>query len=114
MCSSDLKLRDVPPEKMPTLTDLQILLGKRSEPEARQLSMALKLYSGSGSLNAFGFRTNVHTTKRFVVYQIRDIGDRLKPLAMLTILDHVWNKIVENRKVGKNTFVPAGLQLLIP
>ena len=98
------KLRNIPPDKMPTLTDLQILLGKRPEPEARELSMALKLYSGEGSLNTFGFRTNVHIDNRFTVYQIRDIGDRLKPLAMLTILDHIWNKIVENRKIGKNTW----------
>lgn len=98
------KLRNIPPDKMPTLTDLQILLGKRPEPEARELSMALKLYSGEGSLNTFGFKTNVHIDNRFTVYQIRDIGDRLKPLAMLTILDHIWNKIVENRKIGKNTW----------
>lgn len=98
------KLREIPPEKMPTLTDLQVVLGKRTEPEARELAMALRLYSGKGSLNAFGFRTNVHTEKRFVVYQIRDIGDRLKNLAMLTILDHIWNQIVENRKIGKNTW----------
>lgn len=98
------KLREIPPEKMPTLTDLQVILGKRSEPEARELAMALRLYSGKGSLNAFGFKTNVHTEKRFVVYQIRDIGDRLKNLAMLTILDHIWNQIVENRKIGKNTW----------
>lgn len=100
----DGKLRDIPPNKMPTLTDLQITLAKRPEPEARELSMALKLYSGTGSLNTFGFRTNVHIENRFTVYQIRDIGDRLKPLAMLTILDHIWNQIVENRKIGKNTW----------
>ena len=98
------KLREIPPEKMPTLTDLQIMVSKRSEPEARELAMALRLYSGKGSLNAFGFQTNVHTEKRFTVYQIRDIGDRLKNLAMLTILDHIWNQIVENRKIGKNTW----------
>lgn len=98
------KLREIPPEKMPTLTDLQIMISKRSEPEARELAMALRLYSGKGSLNAFGFQTNVHTERRFVVYQIRDIGDRLKNLAMLTILDHIWNQIVENRKIGKNTW----------
>lgn len=98
------KLRDIPPEQMPTLTDLQILLSKRTEPEARELAMALRLYSGKGSLNTFGFQTNVHPENRFVVYQIRDIGDRLKNLAMLTILDSIWNRIVINRKIGKNTW----------
>ena len=98
------KLREIPEKDMPTLTDLQYLLAKRREPEARNLAMALKLYTGKGSLNTFGFQTNVKTRSRFVVYQIRDIGDRLKSLAMLTILDHIWNRIVLNRKVGKNTW----------
>lgn len=98
------QLREIPADKMPTLTDLQRVLGKRREPEARELSMSLKLYSGDGSLNAFGFQTNVHTNNRFVVYQIRDIGDRLKSLAMLSILDHIWNRIVQNRKIGRTTF----------
>ena len=100
----DERLREIPPERMPTLTDLQIGLGKRKEPEARELSIALKLYSGKGSLNAFGFQTNVRTKNRFTVYQIRDIGDRLKNLSMLAILDHIWNQIVQNRKIGRNTW----------
>lgn len=100
----DGKLREIPPEQMPTLTDLQLLFAKRHEPEARELAIALKLYSGEGSLNAFGSRTNVQVENRFTVFQIRDIGDNMKPLAMLTILDHVWNKIVENRKIGRNTY----------
>jgi type IV secretory pathway VirB4 component len=94
----------IPDGRMPTLTDLQLLLAKRREPEAREIAMALKLYSGTGSLNTFGSQTNVQTHSRFVVYQIRDIGDRLKNLAMLTILDHIWNQIVANRKLGKNTW----------
>ncbi len=97
-------MREIPGEKMPTLTDLQVELSKRREPEARELAMALKLYTGSGSLNAFGFSTNVEIHSRFVVYQIRDVGDRLKNLSMLTILDHIWNQIVYNRKIGKNTW----------
>ena len=97
-------LGDIPAEAMPTLTDLQQILEVREEPEARELAMSLKLYSGRGSLNAFGFQTNVHASNRFVVYQIRDIGDRLKNIAMLSILDHIWNRIVANRRIGRNTY----------
>ena len=98
------RLREIPPERMPTLSDLQRELAKRKEPEARELSIALKLYTGKGSLNAFGFQTNVRTKNRFTVYQIRDIGDRLKNLSMLAILDHIWNQIVQNRRIGRNTW----------
>ena len=98
------ELGRIPEEQMPTLTDLQAVLAGRPEPEARELAMALKLYTGSGSQNAFGFRTNKRTSARFVVYQIRDIGDKMKSLAMLVILDHIWNRIVANRRLGKNTY----------
>lgn len=98
------RLREIRREEMPTLTDLQVELAKRREPEARELAMALKLYTGGGSLNAYGFRTNVEVGSRFVVYQIRDVGDRLKNLSMLTILDHIWNQIVRNRRIGRDTW----------
>lgn len=100
----DGELDYIPPEEMPTLTDLQKLFQECKEPEARELSMALKLYTGNGSLNVFGTRSNVNVNNRFVVYQIKDVGDRLKNLAMLTILDHIWNQIVENRKIGRETW----------
>lgn len=98
------KVRNIPEDEMPTLSDLQRLLAGRREAEARELSMALKLYTGNGSLNVFGSKTNVKTHARFVVYQIKDVGDRLKNLAMLTILDHIWNQIVRNRQLGKATW----------
>lgn len=98
------KVRSIPEDEMPTLSDLQRLLASRREAEARELSMALKLYTGNGSLNVFGSKTNVKTHARFVVYQIKDVGDRLKNLAMLTILDHIWNQIVRNRQLGKATW----------
>lgn len=94
----------IPPEEMPTLTDLQQALQKRGEPEARDLSMALKMYTGDGFLNVFGSRSNVDVNSRFVVYQINNIGDRLKAPAMLTILDHIWNQILANKKIGRETW----------
>jgi type IV secretory pathway VirB4 component len=102
--ASDGRLKLIPPDQMPTLTDLQRMLAERKEREAQELAIALRLYTGSGSLNVFGCKTNVNTHSRFVVYQIRDVGDRLKSLAMLTILDHIWNQIVTNQKIGKATW----------
>lgn len=97
-------LQPIPKDQMPTLTDLQVAIGKREEPEARELAMALKLYTGDGSLNTFGFRSNVDVDNRFVVYDIKDIGDKLKPLAMLIILDSIQTELFNNRKAGRNTF----------
>ena len=97
------RLRKISDEEMPTLTDLREELSKRREPEARELVYALKLYTGDGSLSIFGHATNVEITNRLVVFQIRDVGERLKNLAMMVILEHIWNEIVKNRKIGRTT-----------
>ncbi|WP_026659379.1 VirB4-like conjugal transfer ATPase, CD1110 family [Butyrivibrio sp. AC2005] len=102
--SEDGRLLGIPDDKMPTLSDLQLALEKRPEMEAKELSMALKLYTGKGSLNTFGFRSNVDLKNRFIVYNIKDIGDKLKPIAMLIILDSILNRLMENRRKGKNTW----------
>jgi type IV secretory pathway VirB4 component len=57
-----------------------------------------------GSLNLFAERTNVEYNSRFVVYDIRDITANLKSLALLIVLDNVWNRIIENKKQGRNTW----------
>lgn len=98
------RLRKITDDEMPTLTDLRVELSKRKEPEARELVYALKLYTGDGSLSIFGHHTNVEIHNRLVVFQIRDVGERLKNLAMLVILEHIWNEIVKNRKLGKTTY----------
>jgi len=97
------RLRKISDEEMPTLTDLRVELSKRKEPEARELVYSLKLYTGDGSLSVFGHHTNVEITNRLVVFQIRDVGERLKNLAIMVILEHIWNEIVKNRKIGRTT-----------
>lgn len=98
------RLGEIPEGEMPTLTDLQAAFAGREEPEARELAMALKLYTGEGSLNVFGRRSNVDVDNRFVVYDIKDVGYKLKPMAMLIILDAIQNNLFENRRRGKNTW----------
>lgn len=90
-------------EDMPTLQDFQNVLAKRPEKEAKDISKALSLYT-TGSLNTFSHHTNVNVQNRFIVYDIKDVGDKMKTMAMLVLLDNIWNRICENRKIGKNTF----------
>lgn len=97
-------LQPIAPDQMPTLTDLQKLFSQRTEPEARELSMALKLYTGNGSLNIFGDETNINMNNRFILFNIRDVGEKLKPISMLIILDFIQNKLIANRNRGRNTW----------
>lgn len=97
-------LAPIPPSQMPTLTDLQNLITHRSEPEAREIQYALALYTGNGSLSIFGGKTTVDLDNRFIVYDINALGKKLKPVAMLIILDSIWQRIVQNRAQGRHTW----------
>lgn len=89
--------------KIPTLLDFQAKLEEQPGYEAEQLATSLEIYT-KGSLNVFAYPTNVKTDARFIVYDIKDIGNNIKSLAMLVVLDSVWNRILENKKKGRNTW----------
>lgn len=88
---------------LPTLLDLQQALEEKHGYEAEQLASSIEMYT-RGSSSVFAHPTNVEYENRFVVYNILDIGTNLKSVAMLTVLDNVWNRIIQNAKNGKNTW----------
>ena len=45
------------------------------------------------------------TDSRILCYDIRDLGKQLQPVGMLVVLDSVFNRIIRNRSVGRNTWV---------
>lgn len=102
-------LQPIPPEKMPTLTDLQVefakVYAKTKDRDAKELADALKLFTGNGTLNTFGFQSNVDTHNRFVTYDIRDCDEVLKPLATMIVLDSLFNRMFANKKLGKFTWI---------
>lgn len=94
--------------EMPTLVDFVKELEKVKEPflqqEKENLIKILGLYT-SGSFNLFAHRTNVNVKNKFVVYDIKDLGDQIKTLGMLVILDQIWNRITSNRLIGRRTWI---------
>ena len=89
---------------MPTLTSLRQKLMEQNEPEAKELALSLELYT-TGSLNIFGKQSNVDLDKRVVVFDIRDLGENLKPTGLLVITDTILNRVSLNWKKGKRTHV---------
>ena len=102
-------LKPIPADKMPTLTDLQHEFAKEfartKDHDAKELADALKLFTGNGTLNTFGFQSNVDVHNRFVTYDIRDCDDVLKPLAMMIIFDSLFNRMFSNKRLGKFTWI---------
>lgn len=91
-------------EPPPTLQDFYAELLRQPEPEARDVALAIELFT-EGSLNTFAKPTNVDTDARILCYDIRDLGKQLLPVGMLVVLDSVFNRVIRNRRLGKNTWV---------
>ncbi len=91
-------------ELTPTLKDFYEVLKNQKEPEAEGLATALELYT-VGNLSVFSKKTNVNINNRITCFDIKDLGKQLKSMGMLITLDAIWNRIVENRKKGKHTWI---------
>lgn len=90
-------------QRAPTLKDFYEDLCQQPQREAQNLALSLERYV-RGSLDVFSYRTNINTSGRFVVYDIKDIGAGLKELGLQIALDNIWNKMIENYNHGKRTW----------
>ena len=92
--------------EVPTLKDLYRQLMLQPEEEARGLALSSELFI-NGSLNTFAQKTNVDTKNRIIAYDIRELGEQLMPLGMLVTLDSIFNRVIQNWKRGKTTWIFA-------
>lgn len=92
------------PADIPTLVDFHKILKEQPEGEGSMLATTIERYI-TGQANLFSHRTNVNTKSRFVVYDVRDLADNLKSLALLILLDATWQRIVANRARHTRTWV---------
>ena len=90
----------------PTLRDFYRLLKLQPEPEAQGLALTSELFI-TGTLNTFAKYTNVDTQARIIDYDIRELGEQLMPLGMLVTLDAIYNRVIQNQKRGKRTWIVA-------
>ena len=102
----DLRARGImeDPETVPTLFDLYKEIDLQPEPEAHNLALTLEKFV-KGTQNSFAFRTNVNINNRFTIYNIKDIGSGMKSIGLQICLDNIWNRMIENYKKGKRTWL---------
>ena len=96
--------RNFDSELVPTLIDLYNELKGQDEPEARNLSLALERFT-TGTQNVFAHKTNIDVENRFLVYDVKDIGEGLKSLGLQIALDNIWNRMIANFRKGKRTWL---------
>ena len=88
----------------PTLKDFYRLLKMQPETEAQGLALSSELFI-TGTLNTFARHTNVNTRARIIDYDIRELGEQLMPLGMLVTLDAIYNRVIQNWKAGRRTWI---------
>lgn len=81
----------------PTLMDLYQILREQGEEEAQLLATVIEPYA-KGGMMLFAHRTNIQTTSRFVVYNIKNLGRGMKDLGLHVCLNEIWNQMIANRK----------------
>ncbi len=73
---------------------------------ATYLRQTLHLYV-HGSMNVFSNSSNVNINKRIVVYNIKELGENLKSLGMMIVLENIWDRVAKNktRKIGTRIYI---------
>ncbi len=89
--------------KLPTLKLFYEELRKQNGYDAMQLAEAVEFYA-VGTQSMFAYHTNIEYNARFVVYDIKDVGDAMKHLAELVVISNIWNDITQGRKEGRNVW----------
>ena len=63
-----------------------------------QLSQRLRKYTTGTFAGIFSQQSNIDINNPLVVFNIRDLEDELRPVAMYIVLNYIWNKTKTDRK----------------
>ncbi|WP_276815189.1 VirB4-like conjugal transfer ATPase, CD1110 family [Faecalibaculum rodentium] len=88
----------------PGLRQFQAELENQEEPEAHRLAKSLERFV-SGSLDLFAHETNVDIHNRVVNFDVSGLPSSIQTAGYLVILDHIMNRLIENRRKGIATHV---------
>lgn len=99
---------DFDPKNLPTLKDLynEIQAMRLSTEGAGEIADGIDYYI-NGSMGVFADYSNVDYNNRFVVFNIKELGEQLTQIALLIVLDFVWDKMSQNFIEGKRTYCYA-------
>ena len=63
-----------------------------------ELAQRLRQYTTGTFAGIFSEQSNVEINNHMVVFNIRDLEDELRPVAMYIVLSHIWNKVRTEKK----------------
>lgn len=83
--------------KPPTIGDLYDTLLHMGG-SGPQLAQRLRKYTTGTFAGIFSQQSNINIDNPMVVFNIRDLEDELRPVAMYIVLNYIWNKTKSDRK----------------
>ena len=75
----------------PLISDLQEVL--RSMEGGDELAQKLDKFTSGTFAGLLNHPTNVDVDNQLVVFSVRDLEDELRPMAIYTIINYIWNKV---------------------
>lgn len=94
----------------PTISDLYDTL-LHMDGTGPQLSQRLRRYTTGTFAGIFSQQSNIDINNPMVVFNIRDLEDELRPVAMYIVLSHIWN-IIRNEQKKRMLIVDEAWQLM--
>lgn len=76
-----------------------------------QLAQRLRKYTTGTFAGIFSQQSNIDINNQMVVFNIRDLEDELRPVAMYIVLSHIWN-IIRAEKKKRMLIVDEAWQLM--
>lgn len=86
--TSDPLTHNSPPPVIGDLYDTLLHMGGSGP----QLAQRLRKYTTGTFAGVFSQQSNIDINNSLVVFNIRDLEDELRPVAMYIVLSHIWNK----------------------
>lgn len=105
--TSDPLTHNSPPPTISDLYDTLLHMGNTGP----QLAQRLRKYTSGTFAGIFSQQSNIDINNSMVVFNIRDLEDELRPVAMYIVLSHIWN-ITRTDKKKRMLIVDEAWQLM--
>lgn len=92
--TNDPLTHNSPPPTINDLYDTLLHMGGTGP----QLAQRLRKYTSGTFAGIFSQQSNIDINNQMVVFNIRDLEDELRPVAMYIVLNYIWNKTKSDQK----------------
>lgn len=92
--TNDPLTHNSPPPTINDLYDTLLHMGGNGP----QLAQRLRKYTSGTFAGIFSQQSNININNPMVVFNIRDLEDELRPVAMYIVLNYIWNKTKSDQK----------------